>query len=72
MEVLVSRIRQLKNVTQSNIIKSAYSGEDLSRSVPKPMNIEAEVTNIMHEIGVPAHIKDINIKRCYNDGGRRS
>jgi two-component system response regulator (stage 0 sporulation protein A) len=57
MEVLVSRIRQLKNVTQSNIIKSAYSGEDLSRSVPKPMNIEAEVTNIMHEIGVPAHIK---------------
>lgn len=57
MEVLVSRIRQLKNVTQSNVIRSGYQGEDLSRNVPKPMNIEAEVTNIMHEIGVPAHIK---------------
>lgn len=57
MEVLVSRIRQLKNITQSSIIRSSYHGEDLSLNAPKPMNIEAEVTNIMHEIGVPAHIK---------------
>ncbi|MDQ2086634.1 sporulation transcription factor Spo0A [Herbivorax sp. ANBcel31] len=57
MDVLVSRIRQLKNVAQSNVIKSGYQGEDLAHNAPKPMNIEAEVTNIMHEIGVPAHIK---------------
>ncbi len=57
MEVLVSRIRQLKNVNQSNVIRSGYHGQDLSYNTPKPVNIEAEVTNIMHEIGVPAHIK---------------
>ncbi|MEN8905752.1 MAG: sporulation transcription factor Spo0A [Clostridiales bacterium] len=61
MEVLVSRIRQLKYVEPQqphNVIMSD------SISMPKHIkqhgqqkNVEVEVTNVLHEIGVPAHIK---------------
>ncbi len=58
MEVLVSRIRQLKDANQNVIIRSEYTMES---KVPYKLkvhhNLEVEVTNIMHEIGVPAHIK---------------
>lgn len=58
MEVLVSRIRQLKDNRQANVIKSDYLAEGKSSYHPHPpKNLEAEVTSIMHEIGVPAHIK---------------
>jgi two-component system response regulator (stage 0 sporulation protein A) len=58
MDVLVSRIRQLKNVTQSNVIRSE-KGHDFKQPYQssEPRNLEVEVTSIMHEIGVPAHIK---------------
>ncbi len=58
MEVLVSRIRQLKDMNQNPVIKSEYSMESrASYRAPVQRNLEVEVTNIMHEIGVPAHIK---------------
>ncbi|MFZ5988852.1 MAG: sporulation transcription factor Spo0A [Bacillota bacterium] len=58
MDVLVSRIRQLKNVAHSNVIRSEHTSDIRpSYHAPQPKNLEAEVTNIMHEIGVPAHIK---------------
>ena len=58
MDVLVSRIRQLKNVTQSNVIRSDYGHDVKHQYQPiEPRNLEIEVTSIMHEIGVPAHIK---------------
>ncbi|HOQ38322.1 MAG TPA: sporulation transcription factor Spo0A [Acetivibrio sp.] len=59
MEVLVSRIRQLKNVNMSNVIRPESLGTEIKPGfgAPKPKNLEAEVTSIMHEIGVPAHIK---------------
>ncbi|MCX7842777.1 MAG: sporulation transcription factor Spo0A [Clostridia bacterium] len=58
MDVLVSRIRQLKDINQAVVIKSDYSSEIRQvHHVSAPKNIEAEVTSIMHEIGVPAHIK---------------
>jgi len=59
MDVLVSRIRQLKNVTtQSNVIRSDYGNEvKPTYQQAAPRNLEVEVTSIMHEIGVPAHIK---------------
>jgi two-component system response regulator (stage 0 sporulation protein A) len=58
MDVLVSRIRQLKSIAQTNVIKSDHVA-DLRQAYhpPQSKNLEAEVTNIMHEIGVPAHIK---------------
>lgn len=58
MDVLVSRIRQLKDVNQSQIIRSEHVSDFRPpHSTPPPRNLEVEVTSIMHEIGVPAHIK---------------
>ncbi len=58
MDVLVSRIRQLKDINQGVIIKSDYASDIRPiHHVSTPKNVEAEVTSIMHEIGVPAHIK---------------
>jgi len=59
MEVLVSRIRQLKDNGSSQIIRSESSHEQKapSRQPVTPRSLEVEVTGIMHEIGVPAHIK---------------
>lgn len=58
MDVLVSRIRQLKDTSHNTIIRSDYSMEaKASYRMPVQRNLEVEVTNIMHEIGVPAHIK---------------
>jgi two-component system response regulator (stage 0 sporulation protein A) len=59
MDVLVSRIRQLKDVYKSPIIKSDYTESigKTSQHAPQQKSLELEVTNIMHEIGVPAHIK---------------
>lgn len=58
MDVLVSRIRQLKNTD----LQSSGMGTDAISPKPIPVaptqkNIEVEVTNVLHEIGVPAHIK---------------
>jgi two-component system response regulator (stage 0 sporulation protein A) len=59
MEVLVSRIRQMKMNNKPLIIKSEHGSYTprSTHSAPTKKNIEIEVTNIMHEIGVPAHIK---------------
>jgi len=59
MEVLVSRIRQLKDINQTPVIRSESGSYELKQAyrVPSPKNLEAEVTAIMHELGVPAHIK---------------
>jgi two-component system response regulator (stage 0 sporulation protein A) len=58
MDVLVSRIRQLKDSSHNPIIRSDYvSDVKSSYRAPTQRNLEVEVTNMMHEIGVPAHIK---------------
>ncbi len=58
MDVLVSRIRQLKDSNHNPVIRSEHMMETKSSyHVPVQRNLEVEVTNIMHEIGVPAHIK---------------
>lgn len=58
LEVFASRIRQMFN--------SGYNMQEVRRSVPLSEdqntnlinnNLESEITNIIHEIGVPAHIK---------------
>lgn len=53
MEALITRIRGLnESVAKEN------SGEIISRkSKSGPKDLETEVTSIIHEIGVPAHIK---------------
>ncbi|EMS73454.1 sporulation transcription factor Spo0A [Ruminiclostridium cellobioparum] len=69
MDVLVNRIRQLKDSTYVPSVSTSMSSSisvhknDIFTE-KKPVHIpntsrslEVEVTNIMHEIGVPAHIK---------------
>lgn len=58
MEVLASRIRQL--VGSTNSMSSGASLMNMkSNVVPmgKGKNLDANITSIIHEIGVPAHIK---------------
>ena len=64
LDVLVQRIRELKNITRfskSNfIIKENGFKQDyinISNTKSKADNLEALVTNMIHEVGVPAHIK---------------
>lgn len=64
LDVLVKRIRELKNISRfpgnnfvvkDNEVKQNYI--NISNSKSKSDNLEALVTNIIHEVGVPAHIK---------------
>lgn len=59
MNLLAKRIRELNGV---GIVKKSLSIvkkpiiENVG-STPSPLNLEKEVTNVIHEIGIPAHIK---------------
>ncbi|MDP4144812.1 MAG: sporulation transcription factor Spo0A [Bacillota bacterium] len=62
MDVFTKRIRQMFNNTISNT--GAKKAVTVQEAVPtvriqesKPVDLEAEITSIIHEIGVPAHIK---------------
>lgn len=58
MDVLVSRIRQLKDMNQGAVIRMEhYDSSKPGNSSAVQKDLEVEVTSIMHEIGVPAHIK---------------
>lgn len=61
MEILTNRIRQLVSVNQPAMpMMSSSMGGALKTNVvqlPKSKNLDANITTIIHEIGVPAHIK---------------
>ena len=64
MEVFTKRIREMfSNVqTRESAIRTSYSTSTIlsspSESKSKtPIDLETEITNIIHEVGVPAHIK---------------
>jgi len=63
MYVLMKRIRELVNTPVSKQINKSISKEAINNYVPinnqasKEEILEIKVTNIIHEIGVPAHIK---------------
>ncbi|MBB6730508.1 sporulation transcription factor Spo0A [Cohnella zeiphila] len=63
MDVLANRIRQLAgsstSATTSSVSIASMSAAPRSNIVPigKPKNLDANITSIIHEIGVPAHIK---------------
>lgn len=54
MDVLANRVRQVMN---NNIITPQSQKPLLINQSNKPKNLDASITNIIHEIGVPAHIK---------------
>ena len=51
---LLSRIRQVSSVSRVSSLGSSKPGVDMHR---REDNLEAVVTEVIHEIGVPAHIK---------------
>jgi two-component system response regulator (stage 0 sporulation protein A) len=56
MEVLTNRIRQL--VVNNQISTTTNTGFKANVvQLPKTKNLDANITSIIHEIGVPAHIK---------------
>ncbi|MEW9989376.1 sporulation transcription factor Spo0A [Clostridium butyricum] len=68
MEVFTKRIREMfnsaptiqENSAQSNRVSYPTTSSYILTSEPKsktPVDLETEITNIIHEIGVPAHIK---------------
>ncbi len=64
IEILINRIRQIKNYVPTNNGNSFISREMKQQYIAIPedkrkekKNLEALVTNIIHEVGVPAHIK---------------
>jgi two-component system response regulator (stage 0 sporulation protein A) len=56
MEVLTNRIRQLVGVPNVTTTPSAPVKTNVVQ-LPKGKNLDANITTIIHEIGVPAHIK---------------
>ena len=59
MELLVSRIRQLKEpISQNGNINTG-----LCYSRQSDIDLETRVTNILHEVGVPAHIRGYHYMR---------
>ena len=62
IEVLLGRIKDIKNFTPSEIKKTYAStreirGQFIEISKKDQENLEALVTNVIHEVGVTAHIK---------------
>lgn len=59
MDVLVSRLRQLNGAESDGSINSGYHTSEGNVPNYNYMNrdIETRVTNIMHQVGIPAHIK---------------
>lgn len=62
MDVFTKRIRQMFNntISSEDNMRAASFLEMQGNSAPvakKPMDLESEITSIIHEIGVPAHIK---------------
>lgn len=62
MEVFTKRIREMfNNVSESeSTSRYSHSSSMISSNEPRqkaPIDLETEITNIIHEIGVPAHIK---------------
>ena len=72
MEHLASNIRQVSGQSTPVIRNSTGSGYRTQTEHAKPKNLDASITSIIHEIGVPAHIKGYMylreaISMVYND-----
>jgi two-component system, response regulator, stage 0 sporulation protein A len=72
MENLASHIRQVSGNSNAGMRKLPQSSYRPSQVEQKPKNLDASITSIIHEIGVPAHIKGYMylreaISMVYND-----
>ena len=57
-DVLLNRLRCIKNISQNHFPSTRVSNNaELSTCQVSDRSLESNVTNIIHEIGIPAHIK---------------
>lgn len=56
-EMIVNRIKQIGGAAQSPAYRIAESSCSMAQTPSEPANLEQEVTDMIHELGVPAHIK---------------
>ena len=54
-DMLINRIRYIRNVHAENT--KAGAAPALEHTVVSDRNLESDITNIIHDIGIPAHIK---------------
>lgn len=71
--MILSRILQMKGDVHNKLIDNYRVSSYESRAINMERNLESDVTNIIHEIGVPAHIKGYQYLRdaimmSVNDG----
>jgi two-component system response regulator (stage 0 sporulation protein A) len=72
MENLANHIRQVSGKSNPVLRKSSPTTYRTMQTEQKPKNLDASITSIIHEIGVPAHIKGYMylreaISMVYND-----
>ncbi|WP_096434727.1 sporulation transcription factor Spo0A [Alteribacter populi] len=72
MDTLINKVRDVSGNGQSYVKKSSGQSQSSMKKENKPMNLDASITSIIHEIGVPAHIKGYMYLReaitmVYND-----
>ncbi|MBU8907743.1 sporulation transcription factor Spo0A [Desertibacillus haloalkaliphilus] len=72
MDTLINNIREVSGQKQSFVQNSVQLQTPQAKAEDKPLNLDASITNIIHEIGVPAHIKGYMYLReaitmVYND-----
>lgn len=56
-ETVLNRIKKVRQVKQRSLTKPNRQNAYENRTEYRERNLEADVTNIIHEVGVPAHIK---------------
>lgn len=71
LENLTANIRQIGGKTKP-VVKRTASAQTVATADEKPQDLNADITSIIHEIGVPAHIKGYMylreaISMVYND-----
>ena len=60
-QLVISRIKQLRGVSSHRRLEGAGAARGNNAFLER--NLEADVTNVIHEIGVPAHIKGYHYLR---------
>ncbi len=63
IDVLIRRIRDLQGLGPPAIARENQSSKYLVKDEPK-VDLESEITGMLHEVGVPAHIKGYQYLRC--------
>lgn len=57
MDTLISKVREVSGKAETIIQHRSTSSMQMTKKEPKQFNLNASITSIIHEIGVPAHIK---------------